>query len=148
MCRFDLNSFSMVMVVLVFVVLVILMTSGPTGQRGAGVDLATARYSIARPRANREDAIIIAITRDGKVYVGSDQLFLPALPGLIHNRLADGAERKVYFEIDRNAKYGIVPPLLAKIRSAGVEDICFLVENYPPAPSGSAATKVPSNGPM
>jgi biopolymer transport protein ExbD/biopolymer transport protein TolR len=145
---FDLNSFSMVMVMVVFVILAILMTSGPTGQRGAAINLATSRYSIARPRADREDAIIIAITRDGKVYVGSDQLFLPALPGLIHNRLADGAERKVYFEIDRNAKYGIVPPLLAKIRSAGVENICFLVENYPHAPTGNAANKTPVNGPM
>jgi len=147
MCMFDLNSFSMVMVLVVFLLLVIFMVT-PTSHHGSSINMARVHYSIERPRANREDAIIIAISRDGKVYVGSDILFLPALPGLIHNRLAEGAERKVYFKIDQNAKYGIVPPLLAKIRSAGVENICFLVENYPQAPTGSAANKIPRNGPM
>jgi biopolymer transport protein ExbD len=143
----DLTSFSVVMVMVVFVILIIFMTM-PVPHYGISINLAEVHYSIARPRANREDAIIISILRDGKVYVGSDPLFLPALPGLIHNRLAEGAERKVYLKIDRSAKYGLVPPLLAKIRSAGVENICFLVENYPSAGTGSAANKIPLNGPM
>ncbi len=54
----------------------------------------------------------------------------------------------VMVKIDRNAKYGLVPPLLAEIRSAGVENICFLVENYPHARTGRAANKIPANGPM
>lgn len=148
LCMFDLTSFAMVMVVVVFVMLVIMMTMPFHGQRGAGIDLARAHYSVARPRANREDAIIISITRDGKVYVGSDRLFLPALQGLIRNRLAEGAERKVYFKIDRDARYGNVPPLLDQIRSSGVENICFLVENYANIHPASAAINLPLNGPM
>lgn len=143
----NLTSFSVVMVIVVFVMLVIVMMV-PAPHHGAGVDLAKVRYSIARPRADREDAIIISITRDGKVYVGADRLFLPALPALIRNRLAEGAERRVYFKIDCRAKYGNVPPVLDQIRSAGVENICFLVENHSPARTGSTAIEIPLNGPM
>jgi biopolymer transport protein TolR len=147
-CMLDFTGFAMVMVLVVFVTMVFLMILPPLGGHGAGVDMAKAYNSVARPRASREDAIVITIARDGKVYVGSDILFLPALPGLIHNHLADGGERKVYLRIDRHARYGDVPPLLAKIRSAGVENISFLVEQRSNAPTGDAADQSPRHGLM
>jgi biopolymer transport protein ExbD len=147
-CMLDLTGFAMVMVLVVFVTMVFLMVLPPLGGHGAGVDMAITRNSMARPGASQEDAIIITITRYGKVFVGSHTLFLPALPGIIHNHLADGGERKVYLRIDRYARYGDVPPLLAKIRSAGVENISFLVEQRSNAPTGNAANQTPLKGPM
>jgi len=81
------------------------------------------------PRAYRDDAIVLAIARDGKVYFGADAVRPEQFPALIRDRLTAGAERKIYLKVDRGAKYGVVALVLDEVRSAGVEDIAFLVEN-------------------
>jgi len=97
-------------------------------------DLPEARHSVEMPRANREDALVIAITRDGKVYCGPDRLWLEELPATIRERLNAGAERKAYLKVDRWAKYGLVINVLNAVRSAGVENIGFLAENVRTTP--------------
>ena len=49
--------------------------------------------------------------------------------------MSAGAERKVYLKADHHAKYGVVANVLANVRAAGIENIVFLVENYPPPQS-------------
>jgi len=128
-CKFDLNSFSTVMVFVAFFLLVIGMNYAPMpGQRGVSVDIPQANASQPMPDADREDAIVIAIARDGKIYLGSDHVEPHTLPRLICNRLADTSVRKVFLKVDRRAKCGVVNPVLADIRATGTEHICFVVE--------------------
>jgi biopolymer transport protein TolR len=83
-------------------------------------------------RENREDAMVIMITRDGKVYFDRNSVTPDMLPALIREGLVGGAERKVYLQVDAMAKYGVVIWVLAEIRSAGVEKVAFIVEQRPP----------------
>ena len=133
-CTLNLTGFPIVMAPVILVLLTILML-WPTPHHGIGVDLPFAHHPVAMQRANREDAMIVMILRDGKVYLRSDPAAPGRLPAMIRQYLSAGAERKVYLKVDRYARYGVVLGVLAEIRSAGVEKIAFLALSYP-SPQG------------
>jgi biopolymer transport protein ExbD/biopolymer transport protein TolR len=100
---------------------------------GPWPELPRAKHSVVMPGVDQEDALVIAVTRDGKVYCGADPVSLEQLPIVIRDRLTSGAERKVYLKVDRYARYGVVIGVLAEVRSAGVEKVAFMVEQRPAA---------------
>ena len=130
----DFNGFTLAMTNVVFVLLVIMMLT-PAPHHGVSIDLPRASNPVDMLRANREDAMIIGVTRDGKVYLRSDRADPAELPALIHESLAAGAEQKAYLKIDQRAKYGVVTTVLANVHSAGVQKVGLLVEKrFQPAP--------------
>jgi len=79
--------------------------------------------------ANREDALIVGVMRTGDIWFGGKKpTTLDALPPGIREGLKHGAEEKVYIRADARAKYGRVRETRAAVRSAGVENVGFLVE--------------------
>jgi biopolymer transport protein TolR len=56
--------------------------------------------------ALKEDALIVAVERDGRVFVSRDGTSLADLPGKIREGLSRGAQNKVYIKADARAKYG------------------------------------------
>lgn len=81
------------------------------------------------PGALREDAMKVTITRDGKVYFGSDQVNITNLPVKIQDRLKDReVERRVYVVADMRARWGAVKQVLDAIRSAGIIRVAFLAD--------------------
>lgn len=126
----DLNTFqfSCVTSMVAFVLLLFFMTA-PTPHNGTAYDLAKVKHPISMPSADREDAIKVVITRDGKVFFGPEHINPADLPQKIVDRLKDrGTERKVYIVADMRARWGSVKPVLDGIRSAGVLRIAFLVD--------------------
>ena len=85
------------------------------------------------PRANWEDAMIVTITRDGKVYVGHEQVERERLSPIIRDHWTAGGERKVYMRVDSNTKYAILMRVLPEVHAAGVDIIGFLVKYHPPS---------------
>src|SRR2546430_17728608 len=63
------------MVDVMLVLLIILMVITPMLQKGVSVDLAKVNNPAQMPDADKEDALLVAIMRDGKVYFGSDSFF-------------------------------------------------------------------------
>jgi biopolymer transport protein TolR len=95
---------------------------------GQSADLAQADHPISMPKAVREDAMVVAVMRDGKVFFGTDRIKPWNLPVKIRDSVSHGAERKVYIKADARAKYGAVKDVLDGVRSSGIEKIGFLVE--------------------
>jgi hypothetical protein len=62
-----------------------------------------ASYCSAQPGAMREDAIRIAISRDGRMYLNRSAVPLEDLPKLIREEVSAGSERKVYISVDSRA---------------------------------------------
>ncbi len=108
-------------------VLYLFMPVNVDGHRGAPVDLPHISHPVSMAHANREDAIVIAITRDDKIFFRNDQVALDLLPTKIRESVDHGSEKKVYISADARAKYGWVADVLDSARSAGVEKIGFLV---------------------
>jgi biopolymer transport protein ExbD/biopolymer transport protein TolR len=125
------------MAIVVFTLLVFMMMAGNHGQLAYRLDLPKAHNSVALRRANLEDATVISITRDGRIYFGSDPAQPCQLQVMIRRSLASGAERKVYLRVDPRAKYGDVMSALNGVISATLDKVAFLVENYlPPESAG------------
>ena len=76
----DINVTPMVDVMLV--VLIIFMVITPMLSKGVAVDMVKTRHPVKMQEADKEDAILIAITRDGKVFLspGNVQMAPDQLP--------------------------------------------------------------------
>ncbi len=129
-CRIDVTAFAGVMFALVamFLIPATTVVDSPRGTAGAAADLAKVAHPVAMREANREDALLIAVQRDGRIWFGTETVTPDHLPGKIRDRLSRGAERRVYIRADARARYGTVLEVLDNVRSAGIENIAFLVD--------------------
>ena len=138
----DINVTPMVDVMLVL--LIIFMVITPMLQHGVSVELAKVNNPEQMPDADKEDALLVAVMRDGTVYFGSDKLPVDQLTGKVKDRLANRVDKRVYVKADARAKFGAVVQVVDNVRSAGVDELGLLTDqkklsNTPPpasAPSG------------
>src|SRR6266852_740210 len=81
----DINVTPMVDVMLVL--LIIFMVITPMLTKGANVDMVRTKNPIAMKDADKEDAILIAITRNGEIFVspGNKRLSLEELPSRVRD---------------------------------------------------------------
>jgi biopolymer transport protein ExbD/biopolymer transport protein TolR len=78
--------------------------------------------------ADRDDAVLVAVTRDGKFYLGQDKVELEVLAAKVNDLLATRLEKKVFVKSDLRAKYGDVVQVVDNIRNAGVDQVGLLTE--------------------
>ena len=118
--------------VAIMVLIIFMLVSGHSPHHMVIADLTRARTAVAEPRAMREDAIRVTISRDGSVYFRNQKTDPEALPELIRKAVEDGAERKVYLTVDGRAKYGDAKVVYDAIAAGGVRDICLMAEKIDP----------------
>jgi biopolymer transport protein ExbD len=130
LCRIDLWGF--VSVMLAILVWTRFGLPHPPHAFGSNADRAIAVHSSPQPGAQKEDAMLISITRDGTVFFRDHRVLRPELANEIREAVRNGAEKKVYMVVDARAKYGDATPVFAQIRLAGIENVGFLTEKpYP-----------------
>ena len=105
---------------------IMLAEYGNQPHHGVGVDLPTVGHPTQLPWANREDAMKLAVTRDGILYFGNTKCRDEDLPREIAARVARGAERRVYLMVDARTRYGDVKRALDCVRDARIENVSFL----------------------
>ncbi len=116
------------MVDVMLVLLIIFMVITPMLQKGVSVDLAKTNNPVQMPDADKEDALLVAVTRDGKVFFGSDQIAPDQLTNKIKDKLANKTDKRVFVRADARAKYGTVTEVVDNVRSAGVDQLGLLTE--------------------
>ena len=122
----DINVTPMVDIMLVL--LIIFMVITPMLQKGVSVDMAKTNNPREMREADQDDAIVVAVTRDGRIYLESAQLNAERLLEQIQDLLADKVDKTVYVKSDRRAKYGSVVEVVDTVRSAGVESLGLLTD--------------------
>ncbi|HUJ93683.1 MAG TPA: biopolymer transporter ExbD [Terriglobales bacterium] len=127
----DVTAFASVMLVLVAM---FILPASVVTHPWNGVDLAKVSHATRMPHARREDAMIVSVQRDGKVYFGSDLVSPGQLPALIRQQISRGSEKKLYVRADARARYSSVKVVLDEVPSSGVENIAFLVAQRAPSP--------------
>src|SRR5579863_1849957 len=113
----DINVTPMVDVMLVL--LIIFMVITPMLQKGVSVDMAKANNPRDMQDADKEDAAVIAITRDGKVFLGSTAIDPDEITVKLKDMLANKLDKTVYVKSDFRAKYGVVVSVVDNVRAAG-----------------------------
>jgi biopolymer transport protein TolR len=126
------SAFASILVVLLF--LFMMLTQTP--HHGVSADLPKVWHPISMPGASREDALIVSVLRDGRMYFGKDRTTPGDLSAQIREGVARGAEKKIYIRADGRLRYVTVREVLEAVRSAGVEKIAFLVYQRRAASSG------------
>jgi biopolymer transport protein TolR len=134
----DFSAFALVMTFSLFAVLaVVIIAIGTIPHHSMGPDLP--RVSHARVvgylawGANRDDAMIAVVSRDGRIYFGLQEVTSAELPAKIQERLSKGSERRLYIKADKRARYGAVEAVLEAMQSAGVEQVSILADEAPPS---------------
>jgi biopolymer transport protein ExbD len=110
------------------VLLIIFMVITPMLQKGQSVDLARTRNPVDMKEADRDDAVLVAITRDGKFWLNQDRVGIDDLAARVNDLLATRLEKTVFVKSDFRAKYGDVVQVVDAIRNAGVDRVGLLTE--------------------
>jgi biopolymer transport protein ExbD len=137
----DINVTPMVDVMLVL--LIIFMVITPMLQHGVTVEMVKAKNPIAMKDADKEDAVMVGITRDGKVVLspGNIQLVPADLPNRVKDLLTNKLDKTVYIKADMRAKYELVEDVVDNLRAAGVDQLGLLTEQVNP----QGATPAPAS---
>lgn len=126
------------MVDVMLVMLIIFMVITPMLSKGMSVDLVKTKNPIAMKNADKDDAILISVTKDGKVYLGSDQFAnLNDLGVKVKDRLTAQMDKTVYLKNDSRARFERVVEVIDNLRGFGVDQLGLITEQLKEA--GSAA---------
>jgi biopolymer transport protein ExbD len=140
----DINVTPMVDVMLVL--LIIFMVITPMLSKGKDVDLVRTKNPISMPAADKSDAVLIAVTRDGKAWLGSDMVAAEDLPPKVKDLLTNKLDKTVFVKADSRARYEKVVDVVDNLRAAGVDQLGLLTEQLQEkgkqAPAPDAATPV------
>src|SRR5690242_4486645 len=140
----DINVTPMVDVMLVL--LIIFMVITPMLTKGQQVEKVKAKNAIAMQAADKEDAILVAVTRNGQIFLspGNKQVEPGDLPDKVRDLLTNRLDKTVYVKADKRAKYEGVEDVIDNLRAAGVSDLGLLTEEIPRGEQASrpTATKV------
>ena len=110
------------------VLLIIFMVITPMLQKGVSVELARTKNPVDMKEADRDDAVLVAVTRDGKFYLGQSRIGIDDLAAKVNDLLATRLDKKVFVKSDFRSKYGDVVQVVDTIRNAGVDNIGLLTE--------------------
>jgi len=114
----------MLVLLIIFMVVTPMLQKRPSG--GFGQD----EHSQGTCRdADKDDSIVIAVTRDGNIFLRTTQIRKEEITAQVKDRIANRLDKTVYVKERRaRAKYGDVVAVVDEIRSAGVDQVGLLTE--------------------
>jgi len=128
----DINVTPLVDVMLVLLIIMMLIT--PMLNQGVAMRLPEATNSVDKPTT--QDNTVIAISKDGSVYLNAKPISEAELATKINEALETKKEKSVFIKADEEAAYSAVMAAMDQLRQAGVEDIGLITEHKKTAAGG------------
>lgn len=125
------------MVDVMLVLLIIFMVITPMLSKGVSVDLVRTRNPIAMDEADREDAVLVAVTRDGQAFLGTRRVTNEELASQVIDQVTNRIDKTVYLKADARSRYERVVEVVNIIRTAGVDQMGLLTEKEDPGAGGA-----------
>jgi biopolymer transport protein ExbD/biopolymer transport protein TolR len=118
------------MVDVMLVLLIIFMVITPMLSKGVNVNMVKTHNPIKMQEADKEDAILVAVTRDGKVFLSpGNSLTLPEQLGpKVKDLQQNRQDKTVYLKADARARFSSVTDVIDNLRTAGVDSLGLLTE--------------------
>ncbi|BBE74064.1 protein TolR [Oharaeibacter diazotrophicus] len=118
------------------VLLIIFMVAAPLLTVGVPIDLPE---TAAKPLEGQTEPINVSVDPEGKVFIQDNEIALEELVPKLQAIAKNGVEDRIYVRGDKNADYGTVMRVMARISAAGFKKIGLItVEEQgtapPPAP--------------
>ncbi len=134
----DINVTPMVDVMLVL--LIIFMVITPMLSKGISVDMVKTVNPVPMQAADKSDAIIVAVTRDGRTYLNTTQMPADQLPGKVKDMLTNRLDKMCFVRADSRARYEKVVDVVNNLRAAGVDQLGLLTEQLQKKTPGATTT--------
>ena len=122
----DINVTPMVDVMLVM--LIIFMVITPMLSKGVSVDLVKTQFPTKMPDADKDDAVVVAITRNGDTFLGTTKTKPEDLPPKVKDLLSSRTDKTTYVKADARSSYKKVVEVVDNLRSAGVDQLGLMTE--------------------
>ena len=120
-------------------------------RQGISVNLPVTRNATPVPDADNQDSLIVAVTREGGVYLGLRRMTEPALTAAVRVGLSNQASKQLYIKVDARTSYANVGKVLDAVRAAQVDSVILLTSQSSPAQADGRVApqglKVLLNGP-
>ena len=116
------------MVDVMLVLLIIFMVITPMLQNKVQIDMAQVTNPENMPDADKDDAIVVAITRDGGVFLGQNRVAIGELGTQVRDKLTDKPGKTIYVRADARAQFRAVEDAIDAVRTAGVDDVGLLTQ--------------------
>lgn len=114
---------------IMLVLLIIFMITTPMLQSGITVNLPKAKNPLEAPEADSQDAVVVALDRNGRVFLGKNQTTESALYEALAKRFGGGEiNRTMFLKADQAVLYGRVVEVVNECRKTGVERIGLMTE--------------------
>jgi len=81
--------------------------------------------AVAIPEADKEEAIVVVVTGNGDIFLGTDRTGVAALPKRIKSTLSRSAE-VLFIKADARAPYSTVVSILDSLNAAGLRKFALL----------------------
>ena len=131
------------MVDVMLVLLIIFMVITPLLQKGVSVDLAKTHNPRKMPAAEKTDAVELAITRDGKIFLNAKPIAMGDITKQVSDLMSNKLNKVVFIKSDSRAKYGNVVSVVDNVRAADVEQLGLITEEVQPNVSVPLAPAIP-----
>ena len=113
---------------IMLVLLIIFMVVTPMLQKGQGVDLAPTDHPSEMKEADQDDAVLLAIGKDGSIYLGTEKIPMDQVKTRVLDMISNRMDKMVFVKSDMRAKYGTVVAVVDEVRAAGVDKLGLLTE--------------------
>ena len=114
---------------IMLVLLIIFMITTPLLQTGITVNLPKAKNPLEAPDADAKDAVVVALDRNGRIFLGKSLTTEQNLMETLTKRFGGGEINKVMFlKADQAVLYGRVVEIVNECRKTGVEKIGLMTE--------------------
>jgi biopolymer transport protein ExbD/biopolymer transport protein TolR len=113
---------------IMLVLLIIFMVVMPMVNRDARVNLAEVANPVDMPNADKDDAVVVAISSDGTVFLGNNVTPMEEISSRVRDRISSRLDKTVYIKSDARTKYGDVVRLVDQVRNSGVDSVGLLTD--------------------
>ena len=95
-------------------------------QRGVSVQQPVTSNAVAVPNADKQDALVVALTADGSVYLAGDRLSAPALADRLRSMFSTRNDKTLYIKADARVPYASLVEVIDAVWKSGIEGLTLL----------------------
>lgn len=138
----DINMTPFIDVMLVL--LIVFMVAAPLMSVGVPVDLP---QTVANPIQNPDEPLVITVNKEGRLYIGENELPEADLAPRLKAMLARRKDQTIFIRGDKGIVYGRVMEVMGRIAEAGFSKVSLIAELRSGASAPGDAAPAPTPAP-
>ena len=116
------------MVDVMLVLLIIFMVITPMLNQDRFVQMARTQNPIDMADANKADALVVAVTHDGSIFLSNQLIQGATLVENVKELVANRVDKTVFVRADARVRYRFLVDVVDEVRAAGVDQLGLLTE--------------------